>query len=105
MAERKILYYRFSSEDSNLNRWTFLIINEKSQIKLICQKIYAQFQPSQQISIDHGDICESDLSYDLFYLLTPQSRINLPVIYQGKTSWDRRLVPRKTRNGWNDFID
>jgi hypothetical protein len=59
-------------------RWTFLIVNEPTEIGRIRGRIYEQLQPIVDLSeIDSGQISGTDgLGYEAFSFSTDKSRIN-----------------------------
>jgi len=105
--ERKLLWYRYSEPNPELHHWYLAIINEPSQIRIIKQKLYDQLQPIvEEKEIDEGKIeISNNLHYELFCLITSTSKIDYSKVYQGKVKQDRRLQPRRTQEGWNDFIE
>jgi hypothetical protein len=115
--ERQLLWYMYSKAIPERHFWNVLIINEQRDIDLIRQKLREELNPLvddtlvslnpivNETLIDKGKTINPELYYELFCLETTVSAVNFSNIYQGKVNWDRRLRSRKTRNGWNDFID
>lgn len=116
--ERQLLWYMYSTDIPERHFWNVLLINEPAQIPLIRQKLREELNPLvedtlvslnpivTETDIDKGKIGNSKgLHYELFCLEATISAINFANVYHGKVKWDRRLVPRKTKDGWNDFID
>lgn len=116
--ERQLLWYMYSTRIPERHFWNILLINEPREIKTIRQKLQEELNPLvedttvslrpivSETAIDNGQIKNSGgLHYELFCLETMVSAINFANVYQGKVSWDRRLRPRKTAEGWFDFID
>lgn len=104
--ERQLLWYKYSKSIPESHEWYLLAINEPREIRGIKQHLYDALKPIiEEKIIDKGKIKNSDLSYELFCLITPTSELNLSQIYQGKVKKDRRLQPRMTNEGWNDFMN
>ena len=117
MIERQLLWYMYSENVPERHYWNILIINEQREIDLARQKLYKELNPIvegtnvslkpvvSETLIDKGKIKDSRLVYELFCLETMVSSIDFSRIYQGRVRKDRRLQPRRSRSGWNDFID
>jgi hypothetical protein len=106
MAERQVLWYKASKSNPEMHIWNFLIVNEQREIDGIKQKLYGQLEPIvEEKPIDKGRVGDSDLFYDLFRLETPTNHMNFSEVYLGKIRWDRRLQPRRDKNGWSSLID
>jgi hypothetical protein len=116
--ERQLLWYMYSTDIPERHFWNVLLINDLGQIPLIKQKLREEMNPLventlvslnpivSETLIDKGKIEDSRiLHYELLCLESTVSAINFSNVYQGKVKWDRRLVPRKTKDGWNDFIN
>ncbi|OGJ12501.1 hypothetical protein A3K82_03115 [Candidatus Pacearchaeota archaeon RBG_19FT_COMBO_34_9] len=115
--ERKILWYMYSENNPERHFWNVLIINEGEKIKTAKQKLYEELSPLvegtlvsfnpivNEYLIDKGKIENSKLYYELLCLEATVSAVNFSNVYQGKVKWDRRLQPRKSKDGWDDFID
>ena len=115
--ERQLLWYMYSTDILERHFWNVLIVNEQREIDLARQKLYEQLNPIVEgtnlslkpivndTPIDKGKIRGSKLVYNLFCLETVVSSIDFSKMYQGKVKKDRRLYPRKTKEGWFDFID
>ena len=76
-------------------RWTFMIINEPTEIERIRQRVYDYMEPvDEPRSLDEGLIEGSrGLHYDFFSFSTDKSRINNPgEIYGGRFLKDRDLI-------------
>jgi len=110
--------YMYSENIPERHYWNILIVNEQREIDLARQKLYKELNPVVEGTnlslkpivtdtlIDKGKIRgSSKLAYEIFCLETVVSSIDFSKVYQGKVKKDRRLYPRKTRDGWNDFID
>ena len=107
MIERKLLYYKESKSNPEEHIWNFLLINEEREIDLIKQKLHNQLYPiHEEKIIDEGPILNSNgLHYKLFTLKTTNHKLDLSLVFLGKTIKDRRLQPRKTLGGWDDLIN
>ena len=115
--ERQLLWYMYSTDIPERHFWNILLINQPEKITLIRQKLREELNPLvegtlvslnpivTETLIDNGKIENSELHYELFCLESTVSAVNFSNVYQGKVKWDRRLQPRKRKNGWNDFID
>jgi len=104
--ERQVLWYRASKSVPERHHWNFLVINEQREIRGIKQNLYDVLNPIiEERIIDQGPIENSSLSYILFCLVTSTPIADFSKIYQGKVRKDRRLQPRMTLDGWNDFIE
>lgn len=104
MTNRKIRWYKRSEDSPERHHYNFLIINQPREITGIKQKLYDQLQPIiEEREIEQGVV--EGLHFKLFTLETITSQIDFSRIYQGDVKWDRRLQPRKSGSGWNDFID
>lgn len=116
--ERQLLWYMYSIDIPERHFWNILLINDSTQIPLIRQKLREELNPIvedtlislnpivSETEIDKGKIKNSrELRYELLCLEATVSAINFANVYQGKVKWDRRLVPRRTKEGWFDFID
>lgn len=105
MAERQILWYKYSSAEPERHNWNFLIVNEKREIAIAKQNLYEQLEPVvEERLIDKGKVFCSDLFYELFCIETPINKLDFSKVYQGKVREDRRLQPRRSINGWNNLI-
>ena len=115
---QELLWYMYSTDIPERHFWNLLLINQPGQIRLIRQKLREELNPLvegtsvslnpivSETLIDKGKIENSpELYYELFCLESTLSAINFSNVYQGKVKWDRRLQPRKSKDGWNDFID
>ncbi len=106
MVERQILWYKASKSGPERHFWNFLVVNEQREIEGIKQKLYGQLEPIvEEKYIDRGKVCNSDLFYELFCFETPINHIDFSKVYHGRIKWDRRLQPRKDKNGWSNLVD
>jgi len=118
MIERQLLWYMYSTDIPERHFWNVLLINDPGQILLIRQKFHEELNPLvedtlvsfnpiiSETVIDKGKIEHSGgLHYELLCLESTVSAINFSNVYQGKVNWDRRLQPRRSKDGWFDFID
>jgi hypothetical protein len=118
MIERQLLWYMYSENIPERHYWNFLVVNGIGKIEPLKQKLYEQLNPVvegtnvslkpvvSETLIDRGRIKDSTtLVYELFCLETLVSHIDFSKVYRGKVKKDRRLCPRKTKDGWNYFID
>jgi hypothetical protein len=115
--ERKLLWYMYSTDIPERHFWNILLVNEPREIFGIRQKLREELNPLvedtsvslnpivSETVIDNGKIENSELNYELFCLETTVSAVNFSNVYKGKVKWDRRLQPRKSKDGWFDFID
>ncbi|MAH49513.1 hypothetical protein CMI37_27060 [Candidatus Pacearchaeota archaeon] len=104
MAERKLLWYRLSSAVPERHRYNFLIINDPREIGIIKQKLYEQLKPViEEKTIEEGVV--EGLHFKLLDLETTASKVDFSKVYKGKVRQDRRLRPRGTSGGWNDFVN
>jgi hypothetical protein len=104
--ERQLLWYKYSRPVPESHEWYFLLINDKEKMKIITQKIYDSLvHIIERRPIDHGQIENSDLFYDLFCIVTPTPDIDFSKVYQGKVKKDRCLQPRINLDGWNGLIE
>ena len=106
-TERQLLWYKFSENNPERHYWNFLIINEANEIEKIKQKLYDNLKPI----IAEKRIYKSPVNgpgflfSELFCLETTVCNIDFSKIYRGKVCHDRRLYPRKSLHGWDDFTD
>lgn len=104
--ERQLLWYKSSKSDPEQHFWNFLIINENREFNGIRQKLYDSLKSIiEENMMDYGKIENSNLHYGLFCLVSPTSNIDFSKVYKGYVAKDRRLQSRKTRDGWNEFIN
>jgi len=103
--ERQLVWYKKSKSNPERHYWNFLIVNSYDEANKIKQKLYDFLAPIvEEKPIDSGKIENSSLFYHLFCLVSTTPELDFSKIYQGKVRKDRRLEPRMTSNGWNDFI-
>jgi len=118
MINRKLLWYMYSTEIPERHFWNILIVNELTQIPIIRQKLREELNPLvddtlvslnpvvSETVIDNGIVKDSGgLHYELLCLESTVSAIDFANVYQGDVKWDRRLRPRKTKEGWFDLMD
>ncbi|MEK6913314.1 MAG: hypothetical protein AABW47_01445 [Nanoarchaeota archaeon] len=104
--ERQLLWYKYSKSHPESHEYYILLINEQREIKGIKQQLHDELKPIvEERLIDKGKIENSDLFYNLFCMVSTKSELDLSRVYQGKVRKDRRLQPRMTLGGWNDFIE
>ncbi|MFH1420347.1 MAG: hypothetical protein ABIG30_00035 [Candidatus Aenigmatarchaeota archaeon] len=107
LTERKLLWYMHSENDPEIHTYNFLIINKPREISMIKQNLRVALKPViEETSIASGVVTNSGgLNYDLFSMASPVCEVDWSEVYQGRVKEDRRLVPRKTCDGWNVLIN
>jgi len=106
-VERQIRWDRYSEDSPERHNYIFLIINRPRQIDSILQKLREQLtMVVEETEIGLGLIRGSGgLHYDLREISSTKLEPDFSRVYGGEISKDRRLQPRKTSDGWNDFIN
>ena len=105
--ERQLLWYKHSEANPETHYWNILSINEPREISLLKQNLKEQLKPiEEERLISEGLIKgQSKLHYEIFCLVTPICELDFSKVYKGKVRYDRRLQPRKSKDGWNDLIE
>jgi hypothetical protein len=120
-VERLLLYYMQSVPSTDMiperHYWNILLINEPGKILPIKQKLREEFNPLvedtsvsinpiiSETLIDSGKTKDPALYYELLCYETTISVVNFNNVYRGKVKWDRRLAPRRSKDGWFDLVD
>jgi hypothetical protein len=105
MVERQLIWYMYSEPNPERHFWNILGINEERELGIIKQNLYRELAPIvEEKWMYKGPIKDSYLHYWLFCLETTAPKIDFSKVYQGKVKNDRRLIRRKTAEGWDDLI-
>ncbi len=112
MVKRQLRWYRHSGGFPETHRYNVLIINTPDEIESIRQKIRDKITldlgatvMEEEPPIEQGLIENSgSLHFWLGTIETQTSLLKFSDIYGGEVCRERRLRPKKSVDGWNDFI-